>query len=78
VKYYSAFKGCFLSLKNNREIKFPIARRSGLPYIVNFLNGAGGHNYGLKNAQRTAKLYDGLHPTMVNTSGRFIPIFIKK
>jgi hypothetical protein len=50
----------------------------GLPYIVNFLNGAGGHNYGLKNAQRTAKLYDGLHPTMVNTSGRFIPIFIKK
>ena len=34
-------------------------------------NGAGGHNYGLKNAQRTAKLYDGLHPTMVNTSGGF-------
>lgn len=42
--------------------------RSCLPYIVNFLNGAGGHNYGLKNARRTAKLYDGLHPTMVNTS----------
>ena len=41
---------------------------SGLPYIVNFLNGAGGHNYGLANAQRTAALYDGLHPTMVNTS----------
>lgn len=41
---------------------------SGLPYVVNFLNGAGGHGYGLANAQRTAALYDGLHPTMVNTS----------
>ena len=41
---------------------------SGLPFIVNFLNGAGGHGYGLINAQRTASLYDGLHPTMVNTS----------
>ena len=41
---------------------------SGLPYIVNFLNGAGGHEYGLANAQRTAELYDGLHPTMINTS----------
>ena len=41
---------------------------SGLPFIVNFLNGAGGHGYGLANAQRTAALYDGLHPTMVNTS----------
>ena len=41
---------------------------SGLPFIVNFLNGAGGHGYGLINAQRTAALYDGLHPTMVNTS----------
>ena len=41
---------------------------SGLNYIVNFLNGAGGHSYGLANARRTAALYDGLHPTMVNTS----------
>jgi len=41
---------------------------AGLPYIVNFLNGAGGHNYGLANAQRTAALYDGLKPTMINTS----------
>lgn len=41
---------------------------AGLPFIVNFLNGAGGHNYGLRNARLTAKLYDGLHPTMVNTS----------
>lgn len=41
---------------------------AGLPYIVNFLNGAGGHNYGLLNAQRTAALYDGLKPTMINTS----------
>lgn len=41
---------------------------AGLPYIVNFLNGAGGHNYGLANAQKTAALYDGLKPTMINTS----------
>ena len=41
---------------------------AGFKYIVNFLNGAGGHNYGLENARRTADLYDGLHPTMVNTS----------
>ena len=41
---------------------------SGLPYVVNFLNGACGHGYGLTNAQRTAALYDGLHMTMVNTS----------
>ena len=41
---------------------------SGLPYIVNFLNGAGGHWYGLENAHRTAQLYDGLYMTMVNTS----------
>lgn len=41
---------------------------AGLPYIVNFLNGAGGHNYGLANAQMTAALYDGLKPTMINTS----------
>ena len=41
---------------------------AGLPFIVNFLNGTGGHGYGLSNAQLTAKLYDGLHPTMVNTS----------
>ena len=41
---------------------------AGLPFVVNFLNGAGGHGYGLTNAQLTAKLYDGLHPTMVNTS----------
>lgn len=41
---------------------------AGLPFIVNFLGGAGGHGYGLINAQLTAKLYEGLHPTMVNTS----------
>ncbi|MBR2854946.1 MAG: radical SAM protein [Clostridia bacterium] len=41
---------------------------SGLPFIVNFLNGAGGHGYGLKNARKTAALYADLHPTMVNTS----------
>ena len=40
---------------------------SGLEYIVNFLNGAGGHEYGLENAYRTAMLYDGLNPTMIKT-----------
>lgn len=30
---------------------------SGMPYIVNFLNGAGGHGYGPQNAHRTAQLY---------------------
>ena len=30
---------------------------SGLPYVVNFLNGAGGHEYGLTNARLTASLY---------------------
>jgi len=42
--------------------------RGGMPYVVNFLNGAGGHDYGFTNAHATAKLYDGLHPTMVNMS----------
>jgi len=42
--------------------------RAGMPYVVNFLTGAGGHDYGLGNAQATARLYDGLHPTMVNMS----------
>ena len=37
-------------------------------YVVNFLNGAGGHDYGLANARLTAKLYSGLHPSMINTS----------
>ncbi|MDO5296981.1 MAG: radical SAM protein [bacterium] len=41
---------------------------SGLTFIVNFLNGAGGHNYGVRNAQLTAALYDGLHPVMINAS----------
>ena len=41
---------------------------SGLPFIVNFLNGAGGHDYGFENARKTAALYDGLHPSMVNAS----------
>ncbi len=41
---------------------------SGLPFIVNFLNGAGGHGGGPANARLTATLYEGLHPTMINTS----------
>ncbi|EJP75899.1 radical SAM protein [Campylobacter sp. FOBRC14] len=41
---------------------------SGMPYIVNFLNGAAGKRYGLKNAQETARLYSGLHPSIINMS----------
>ena len=40
----------------------------GFAYIVNFLNGAGGHHYGLGNAEKTAALYAGLHPSMINMS----------
>lgn len=42
--------------------------RAGFKYIVNFIGGAGGHNYGPGNAIKTAKLYEGLHPTMINMS----------
>jgi len=41
---------------------------AGLPYVVNYLNGAAGHGHGLENGRNTAKLYDGLHPTMINMS----------
>ena len=44
-----------------------IGKYFGAPKRI-FLKGAGGHNYGLANAQRTAALYDGLKPTMINTS----------
>ena len=39
---------------------------SGMPYIVNYLCGAAGAGRGLENARNTARLYDGLHPTMIN------------
>lgn len=35
-------------------------------YHVNFLNGVGGHNYGLSHAQKTAELYKGLHPALID------------
>ena len=37
-----------------------------MPYILNYLCGAGGKGNGLVNARDTAKLYSGLHPTMLN------------
>lgn len=33
---------------------------SGMPYVVNYLCGAGGHGCGTANARHTAELYDGL------------------
>ena len=39
---------------------------SGMPYIVNYCCGVGGKGNGLVNARETAKLYDGIHPTMLN------------
>lgn len=39
---------------------------SGMPYIVNYCCGIGGKGNGLINAHETAKLYDSIHPTMLN------------
>ncbi|MGI6546202.1 MAG: radical SAM protein [Fastidiosipilaceae bacterium] len=41
---------------------------AGMKYIVNFLGGLGGHNYGLGHAQESAKVINQLHPTMVYAS----------
>lgn len=41
---------------------------AGFRYIANFLNGLGGHGYGLKNARDTASIYNNLHPTMIYVS----------
>ena len=38
---------------------------AGFEYIVNFLNGLGGHGYGLDHAQKTAEVYNQLIPTMI-------------
>ena len=37
---------------------------AGMPYILNFLGGLGGHNYGLSHAQKSANVINQLHPTM--------------
>jgi len=41
---------------------------AGFRYIANFLNGLGGFGYGLKHAQDSAKILNGLKPTMIYTS----------
>lgn len=41
---------------------------AGMPYIMNFLGGLGGRNYGLSHAQKSANVINRLHPTMVYAS----------
>ena len=41
---------------------------AGMPYILNFLGGLGGHGYGLSHAQKSADVINRLHPTMVYAS----------
>ena len=41
---------------------------AGMPYIMNFLGGLGGHNYGFEHARKTAAIINQLHPTMVYAS----------
>lgn len=41
---------------------------AGMEYIVNFLGGLGGHGYGLRHAQESARIINQLHPTMIYAS----------
>ena len=41
---------------------------AGMPYIMNFLGGLGGHGYGLGHARKTADIINRLHPAMVYAS----------
>ena len=41
---------------------------AGMKYIMNFLGGLGGHNYGLSHAQKSAQVINRLNPTMVYAS----------
>lgn len=41
---------------------------AGMPYIMNFLGGLGGRDYGLGHARKTADVINRLHPTMVYAS----------
>ena len=41
---------------------------AGMPYIMNFLGGLGGHGYGLDHALKSANVINQLHPTMVYAS----------
>jgi radical SAM superfamily enzyme YgiQ (UPF0313 family) len=41
---------------------------AGFSYVANFLNGLGGHGYGLKHAQDSARILNGLKPSMIYAS----------
>lgn len=41
---------------------------AGMPYVVNWIVGLGGHGYGMGHAVKTAELYRGLHPSMIDIS----------
>ncbi len=41
---------------------------AGMPYIMNFLGGLGGHDYGLDHALKSAEVINQLHPSMVYAS----------
>lgn len=41
---------------------------AGFLYVANFLNGLGGHSYGMKHARDSARVLNGLKPTMVYVS----------
>lgn len=41
---------------------------AGMPYIMNFLGGLGGHGYGLDHALKSANVINQLHPSMVYAS----------
>ena len=41
---------------------------AGMDYIMNFLGGLGGHDYGLSHAQKSAEVINKLHPTLVYAS----------
>lgn len=41
---------------------------AGFKYVANFLNGLGGHGYGLKHAQDSAKILNNLKPTLIYAS----------
>ncbi|URZ17812.1 radical SAM protein [Clostridium felsineum] len=41
---------------------------AGFKYVANFLNGLGGHGYGMKHAHDSARILNGLKPTMIYAS----------
>lgn len=41
---------------------------AGFAYVVNWINGLGGKDYGMNHAIRTAALYQGLHPSLIDIS----------